>query len=74
MYKIGDRVKIVSDNEHYDNFRDKILIVENYSTNSNNCPAYDETMEGMQLMDFKTEENNESVPFSLYEYEVKISN
>ena len=64
MYKIGDKVKVSSetDNSNYDLFREKILIVENIAT-------YDSSMNGMQLMDFTTEEGDE-IPFSLYEYEI----
>jgi hypothetical protein len=73
MYKIEDRVKITSenDNENYDSFREKILIVENIATNEEAHPGYDNSMEGMQLMDFRTEDGEE-VPFSLYEYEVEL--
>jgi len=74
MYQIGDKLKVSSenDNENYDDFRDKILIVEKIATSEKDNFLYDSSMNGMQLMDFSTEEGNE-VPFSLYEYEVETA-
>jgi len=74
MYRIGDKVKVSSenDNDNYDSFRDKVLIVENIATSENDTCAYDSSMNGMQLMDFTTEQGEE-VPFSLYEYEVEYA-
>jgi hypothetical protein len=74
MYRIGDKVKVSSenDNDNYDSFRDKVLIVENIATSENDTCAYDPSMNGMQLMDFTTEQGKE-VPFSLYEYEVEYA-
>ena len=72
MYKIGDRVKVSSENDNdcYDDFREQILIVQNIATSENQTYAYDSSMNGMQLMDFTTEKGKE-VPFSLYEYEIE---
>ena len=72
MYEIGDRVIIAqdNDNENYDDFRDKVLIVTHIATSEDETPAYDSTMDGMQLMDFDLEEGGE-FPFALYEYEVE---
>lgn len=69
MYKIGDRVKVISDNEGYDEFRDEVLIVTHIATNESQHPGYDQTMGGEQLMDFKTESGIE-VGCSLYSYEI----
>jgi len=71
MYKINDKVKVAedNDNENYDSFRNKNLIVTHIATNVNDHPGYDETMNGMQLMDFTDEQGNE-IPCSLYEYEI----
>ena len=72
MFKIGDRVMISSDNdnENYENFRGKALIITDIYTNSNENVFYDEGMEGMALYEFITEDG-EDVPFALYEYEVE---
>jgi hypothetical protein len=74
MYDIGDKVKIVSsnDNECYDDFRNDVLIVTHIATNVEDHPGYDTGMEGEQLMDFVTEDDV-SVPFSLYEYEIEYA-
>lgn len=66
--KIGDKVKIASDNdnENYDKFRGKILTITNVATNKEQHRGYDSSMEGMALYDFK------GVPFSLYEYEIEL--
>lgn len=67
MFKIGDKVKIASDNdnENYDNFRDKVLTITHIATNEKQHEGYDSSMQGMALYDFK------DVPFSLYEYEIE---
>lgn len=69
MYKIGDMVEICDDNECYMKFRNKVLIVTHIATNKHEHPGYDESMNGMQLMDFVTNKGK-TVPFSLYEYEI----
>ena len=67
MFKIGDKVKIASDNdnENYDKFRGKILTVSHVATSEKQHRGYDSGMEGMALYDFN------GVPFSLYEYEIE---
>ena len=74
MYRIGDKVKVSgkNDNDNYETFRDKVLIVEDIATSNNDTCAYDSSMKGMQLMVFTTEQG-EDVPFSLYEYEVEYA-
>ncbi len=69
IYKVGGRFKISPDNDNdsYDAFRDKVLIVTH---SSNSGPFYDESMYPQNLMDFKTEDGEE-FPFALYEYEVE---
>ncbi len=73
MYKIGDRVRVVSDNQYYDAFRDKLLVVVSIATNTEGHPAYDEGMNGMQLMDLKVADSGDLIPCSLYEYEITLS-
>ncbi len=72
MYKIGDYVMVASDNdnENYDGFRDKTLIITHVATSTKDHPGYDDIMEGMPLYDLKDEEGNE-IPCSLYEYELE---
>jgi hypothetical protein len=67
MFKVGDKVKIASDNdnENYDKFRGKTLIVTHVAKNTDEHRGYDDSMEGMALYDFR------GVPFSLYEYELE---
>ena len=69
MFKVGDKVKIASDNdnENYDKFRGKTLIVTHVAKNTDEHRGYDDSMEGMALYDFR------GVPFSLYEYELESS-
>jgi len=71
-YKIGDFVKIVSDNDYYDSFKEKVLIVTSIATNTDEHRGYDESMEGMQLLDLKTKRGKD-IPFSLYEYEIETT-
>ena len=72
MLKIGDRVMVSSDNdnENYEDFRGKVLIITGIYTNSNETVFYDESMEGMALYEFITEDG-EGVPFALYECEIE---
>ena len=73
MYSINDEVKVNSnnDNENYDEFRNKILIITNVARNKNQHPGYDSSMRGMKLMDFIVKDTGEEVPFSLYSYEIE---
>jgi len=70
MYKVGQRVKVSSknDNDSYDSFRDKILIITHAKVGGR---GYDNVMYPEKLMCFKTKDGEE-VPFSLYEYEVEV--
>ena len=67
---ISDKVRVISDNECYDNFRDLTLIIIHKATNTYQHPGYDESMGGMPLFDFKGE-HGEDIPCSLYEYEIE---
>jgi len=72
MYKINDKVRVSgdNDNESYDSFRGKTLIITHIATNVNDHPGYDESMEGMQLLSFNDEDGN-GISCSLYEYEIE---
>jgi hypothetical protein len=67
MYKIGDEVRVTSDNDNdcYGSFRDNVLVVAHIATSQKDHPVYDDSMEGMALYDF------EGVDCSLYEYEIE---
>ena len=64
---------IVSDNDNYDAYRDKLLRITHVAYNRTEHPGYDEGLEGQALCDFKVEETGEDVPFSLYEYEFNLA-
>jgi hypothetical protein len=72
MHSIGDRVKVAAenDNEGYNNFRGKVLIVTHVATSKEQHPGYDPAMAGEGLYDFKTEDG-EPVGSSLYDYELE---
>ncbi len=69
MYKVGQRVKVsgANDNENYDYFRDKVLVITSARAGG---LGYDDSMYPEQLYLLETEDGEE-VPFSLYEYEVE---
>jgi hypothetical protein len=68
MLKIGSKIRIIIDNDSYEEFMNQDLIVIHIAKNEQQHPGYDRTMNGMALVDTKTKDNK-SVPFSLYEYE-----
>jgi hypothetical protein len=63
-------VKIISDNDNYIKFIDKVLIITHVAHNRSEHPGYDEGVGGC-LYDLKVKETGEDVPFSLYDYEIK---
>lgn len=71
-FKKGDRVRVSgdNDNENYDSFRNKVLIVTDVTTINDNHPAFDSGMGSEGLYSFVTEDG-EDVPFSLYDYELE---
>lgn len=68
---LNKKVKVISDNDSYDSFRDKTLIITHVAYNTDQHPGYDNGLEGEALCDFKTIEG-EDVPCSLYEYEFEL--
>lgn len=71
---LNKRVKIISDNENYNEYLDKILIVTHVAKSIEEHPGYDTGLNGEALCDFKVEKTNDEVPFSLYEYEFQVIN
>ena len=67
MVRIGDKIKIASDNENenYAEYRNKVLTVNHIAINRKQHPGYDEGIGG-QLVSCK------NFPFSIYEYEFEI--
>ena len=71
VFKIGDRVKVEehNDNETYDSFRKKILIVTHVAKNREQHQGYDEGIGG-NLYSFRDLEGKD-IPVSLYDYELE---
>lgn len=71
-YNLGDEVMVsrTNDNENYDRFRGKKLIIVDKITSEDEHPAFDSSMEGQALYSFETKNGNH-VPFSLYDYELE---
>lgn len=66
MVKVGDKIRITSDNENYDKYRNGVWTVENIAHSTKEHPGYDEAMSPMALVDC------DGLPFSLYEYEFEV--
>ena len=61
-------VRIISDNENYIDYIGIDLVVTH---SSNKGLVYDNSLFPMMLLDLDVVDSGESVPFSLYEYEVE---
>lgn len=70
-FKLNQRVRVSpeNDNENYDSFRDKVIIITNVAKNVYEHPGYDESLSPQYLYDLKTISGKE-VHFSLYDYEL----
>lgn len=69
-YLIGKKVKVTSDNECYDSFRDKTLIIIHVARSTAEHPGYD-GVNGEPLCDFVAEDGTE-IHNSLYSWEFKV--
>lgn len=71
-FKVGNHVKIHrhNDNENYDSYRNKVLIITHVATREEDHPGYDAGLEGMGLYDLQTQDGLH-VPFSLYDFELE---
>ena len=69
--KIGDKCKVnpTNDNDNYDSFRKKILIVTHVAKNVNEHPGYDDSVFPDKLYDLKTQDGS-LINCSLYDYEL----
>ena len=71
-YKVGDKVMIAwnNDNDGYEEYRNKTMIITDAYYSEEYCFAYDKSMNGMGL--FRLELlNGDSVDCMLYEYEIR---
>jgi len=68
-FNLNQRVRVNSENDCYDSFRDEVLIITNVATNKDEHPGYDAGLSPDYLYDFKTE-SGKDVPCSLYDYEL----
>jgi hypothetical protein len=69
--KIGTKIKITSDNDNYNEFKDQILQITYIAKNKDEHRGYDSGMYPEKLVNLKTMDGKE-VGFSLYEYEFEI--
>lgn len=67
-FLIGKKARIISDNDNYDRFRNKLLIITHAD---NKGVGYDAGCYPEMLCDFKCEDGTD-FPFALYEYEFQI--
>jgi hypothetical protein len=68
---IGKKVKVISENDSYDPFRNKILIVTHQAQSIKEHPGYDPGVFPDLLCDFVTVDGTK-IPYSLYEYEFEV--
>ena len=68
---LGRKAVVVSDNECYDSFRDKQLVITHVAYSKEDHPGYDSGLKGEALCDFETIDG-EPVHVSLYEYEFDL--
>lgn len=68
--KKGSKCKIISDNDNYTKYLNKVLIITHVARNRNEHPGYDESVSPDKLYDLKVKDTGEEVPFSLYDYEL----
>ena len=73
QFNIGQSVMIAenNDNENYDDFRGKELVIYHKATNEKEHRGFDNSMEGQALYSFFLRETGEQVPFSCYDYELE---
>ena len=71
-YKVGDTVKVSpeNDNDNYDSFRDKDLIITHVARSIDDHPGFDEGV-NQALYDLEDAGTGEAIDCSLYEYELE---
>lgn len=68
---LGKKAKVTSDNECYDSFREKVLIITHVAYSEKEHPGYDASCAGQALCDFRGEDGTE-IHNSLYEWEFQL--
>lgn len=66
MIRKGTKIRIISDNENYDPYRNKIWKINHIAHNIDEHQGYDESMDGELLV------SCDGLGFSLYEYEFEV--
>ncbi len=71
-FKVGQTVRISSenDNDNYDEYRNKDLVITHKATNEKQHRGFDSSI-GQALYDLKVKKTGKEVPFSLYDYELE---
>ena len=72
MFRKGQKVRVNSenDNDNYDSFRDKVLVITGVYKNDTEHHGYDMGLYPERLYEFETIDGEE-VPCALYEYEIE---
>ena len=68
---LGKKAKVISDNDCYDSFRDKVLTITHVARSTDEHPGYDNGLQGEALCDFQDQDGND-IPCSLYQYEFEL--
>ena len=70
-FRIGSKVRVSHDNDNdcYNSFKDKILIITHIAKNTDEHPGYDMSVYPEPLYDFKDLDGN-VIPCSFYKYEI----
>lgn len=73
-YKIGDKVKVAhfNDNENYNAFRNKVLIIDGVTRNTDEHFGYDEGM-GDEYLYNLTDLDGNLINCALYDYELELA-
>lgn len=65
MVRIGQRIRIISDNENYNKYRGKTWKIERIDRSEDDNRLYDPSVGGALV-------SCKGLPFSLYEYEFEL--
>jgi hypothetical protein len=70
--KKGTLVKVISDNENYEDFNSSLLEITNIAYNTSEHPGYDDSVAPDALCDFVEYGTGREINCSLYEYEFEV--
>ena len=70
--KIGQKVMVNpdNDNENYNSFKNKVLIITHIARNVKEHQGYDESISPQKLYDLKEAKTGKIIDCSLYDYEL----